>query len=144
AIGDRRLSAYWGALRVYKPEFSCADRSDDHWLLMRERLDDPFERAALMGQLGQFAVNRLAPIEGVQGRRRAMEKAVAPIVSIPSPPPLAATPAVAAASPVAATGAAFPVEIAGALAELPGAMQQLTTQLRDLSGTIGHLVTVNA
>ncbi len=145
AIGDRRLSAYWGALRVYKPEFSCADRSDDHWLVMRERLDDPFERAALIGQLGQFAVNRLAPIEGVQARRRAMEKPVATVVSIPSTPvPAAAVATVAAASPVAAPAAAFPVEIAGALAELPGAMHQLAAQLRDLSGTISHLVAVNA
>jgi hypothetical protein len=143
AIGDRRLSAYWGALRVYKPEFSCADRSDDHWLVMRDRLDDPFERAALFGHLGQFAVNRLAPIEGVRARRKAMEKPAAAIV------PVVATPAAPVAETQSATVPsaivpAFPVEITGALAELPAAMQQLAAQLADLSGTISHLVSVNA
>jgi hypothetical protein len=145
AIGDRRLSAYWGALRVYKPEFSCADRSDDHWLLMRDRLDDPFERAALLGQLGQFAVHRLAPIEGVQARRKALEKPVAPIVPV-TPPVAAAVDAASpnAVAPVAPVAPSFPVEITGALAELPAAMQLLAAQLSDLSGTISHLVSVNA
>ena len=143
AIGDRRLSAYWGALRVYKPEFSCADRSDDHWLLMRDRLDDPFERAALLGQLGQFAVNRLAPIEGVQARRKAMEKPVAPIVPAVAAP-VAPSVEILAPTIAAPLAPAFPVEITGALAELPAAMQLLAAQLGDLSGTISHLVSVNA
>lgn len=53
ALGDRRLSCYWGALRVYLPEFSCADRPEDHPLLVRERLLDPVIRADLVGKLAR-------------------------------------------------------------------------------------------
>lgn len=50
----------------------------------------------------------------------------------PSPPPT---------RPVAAEVSA---EGLGALAELPAAMSQLAAQLHDLTGAVGHLVTVNA
>lgn len=56
ALGDRRLSAYWGALRVYRPGFSCADDPTDHPLLRQEAVADPVMRAALLGQLGRHAV----------------------------------------------------------------------------------------
>ncbi|GEM_PF-1343263 len=54
-LGDRRLSCYWGALRVYMPSFSCADRPDEHPLLQQERVADPIERARLIGNLARFA-----------------------------------------------------------------------------------------
>ncbi|NUQ13285.1 MAG: hypothetical protein HUU26_13310 [Gemmatimonadaceae bacterium] len=59
-LGDRRLSAYWGALRVYLPGFSCGDRPEEHPLLVRDRLVDPVMRADLYGSLGRFARRRIA------------------------------------------------------------------------------------
>lgn len=53
ALGDRRLSCYWGALRVYLPEFSCADDPDEHPLLVRDRLVDPVIRAGVVGRVSQ-------------------------------------------------------------------------------------------
>jgi hypothetical protein len=153
-LGDRRLSAYWGALRVYKPEFSCADRSDDHWLLMRDRLDDPLEQAALIGKLGQFAADRLVAIEGVNERRSALERA-APTTVVPSTPrpavhaeslsletpsaPSPAQPPVRADASAGATIDAGPV-----LSTLAAAIQDLGVHMRELAGTIGHLVSANA
>lgn len=54
-LGDRRLSCYWGALRVYMPDFSCADRPDQHPLLQHDRLTDPLMRAGLIGNLSRIA-----------------------------------------------------------------------------------------
>ncbi len=51
ALGDRRLSAYWGALRVYLPDFSCADAPAAHPLLVRDQIVDPVLRAELVGRL---------------------------------------------------------------------------------------------
>ena len=53
ALGDRRLSCYWGALRVYLPEFSCADDPEEHPLLVRDRLVDPVIRAGVVGRVAQ-------------------------------------------------------------------------------------------
>ncbi len=78
-IGDKRLSAYFGALRVYRPEFTCADRSDQHWLLLGERVEDPVERAALIGKLGRFAIDRHLPISGIRERRARIAAASAGI-----------------------------------------------------------------
>lgn len=39
ALGDRRLSCYWGALRIYMPTFSCADSGSEHPLLVRDRVE---------------------------------------------------------------------------------------------------------
>jgi hypothetical protein len=50
-LGDRRLSCYWGALRVYQPGFSCADDGRSHPLLVDDRVLDPVERAGLAGTL---------------------------------------------------------------------------------------------
>lgn len=58
-VGDKRLSCYWGALRVYMPEFSCADRPETHPLLVRERVLDPVMRAGLVGTLGRLAGRRV-------------------------------------------------------------------------------------
>lgn len=55
AVGDKRLSCYWGALRVYMPSFSCADRPDEHPLLQHERAGDPIDRARLIGMLSRYA-----------------------------------------------------------------------------------------
>lgn len=169
-IGDRRLSAYWGALRVYRPDFTCADRSEDHWLLLRDRVEDPVQRATLLGHLGRFTAHRVLPIDGVAARRALLERAkpqpepaatptstttVGPTAPTPTAPPQAApTPAVAeptvtpvAAAAVSATPAGvavLPVAVSESLEALPGVMQHLVAQLSDLSGTIAHLVAANA
>lgn len=143
AIGDRRLSAYWGALRVYRPDFSCADRSEDHWLLLRERVDDPLELASLLGKVGRFAAERHAPISGLAERRETLtRKAHSALVTTPP----AAAPAAAAAtgSAAAGVGPAIPAEVTETLSYLRAATDGLTNQLRDLAGTIAHLATTNA
>lgn len=141
AVGDRRLSAYWGALRVYRPEFSCADRSEDHWLLMRDRIGDPIERAALLGRIAQAAVPRLLPVDGVAAWRRAA-----------APEPTAATPegsVVGREADSDATGkpadhpAADPAANHQVAAAHPVATMQLdriSAQLTELSGTLAHLL----
>lgn len=150
AIGDRRLSAYFGALRVYREEFSCADRSDDHWLLLRERLDDPLERAALVGRVARVVANRHLPIEGLRARCEALARSsaaahvviptastgVSDHVSVPPPSSEQAT----STLPVAG----LPPAVVAALGDLPVAIGTLAAQLRDLSGTIAHLVVANA
>lgn len=139
AIGDRRLSAYFGALRVYRPEFSCADRSDDHWLLVRDRLEDPLERAILVGGIAQATLHRALPVEGVAARRAAR---AAPTPA-PEVPPPEAMPESAEHQPAAITPQ-WPVAVLGALTTLPSAMAQLAAQMHDLAGAVGHLVTVNS
>lgn len=140
AVGDRRLSAYWGALRVYRPEFSCADRSDDHWLLTRERVDDPVERAALIGKLGRLALDRHLPVEGVRARREARQ----PIPPVTRTEPTASqvdiTGSTTGKGESAATPAALPTETLAALSALPAAIESLAARLSDLSGTVAHLV----
>jgi hypothetical protein len=150
AVGDRRLSAYFGALRVYRADFSCADRSEDHFLLRNDWLDDPVLRAELMGRLAMLNAQRLLPVDGIQARRLMRERRrqaasapSAPAVAEPKTPVVDATPASAAAPVIVQAPPLDPV-IAEALAALPGAMQALTAHLRDLSGTIGQLVATNA
>lgn len=90
ALGDRRLSCYWGALRVYLPEFSCADRPEDHPLLVRDRLIDPVMRADLLGRLGRRAGGGVTMPPGVEARRRppidVAPVVVTPVVVTPAPP----------------------------------------------------------
>jgi hypothetical protein len=50
-IGDRRLSCYWGALRIYQPGFSRSDDGRSHPLLVADRVSDPVERTGLAGLL---------------------------------------------------------------------------------------------
>lgn len=70
ALGDRRLSAYWGALRVYLRGFSCADQPHDHPLLHADRLIDPVERAFLVGRLGRTAASELPWPRGIERATR--------------------------------------------------------------------------
>lgn len=51
ALGDRRLSCFFGAMRLYLPRFSCADNPYDHPLLLGESVVDPMERAEMAGEL---------------------------------------------------------------------------------------------
>jgi hypothetical protein len=65
ALGDRRLSCYWGALRLYLPEFSCADAPETHPLFVDDRIVDPVVRAQLRGMLGRAARHRVPTPAGV-------------------------------------------------------------------------------
>lgn len=57
AVRDKRLSCFYGALRIYLPGFSLADDHHAHPLLVNERLADPVMRAhefgAVAAQLGR-------------------------------------------------------------------------------------------
>nr|MCU0616989.1 hypothetical protein [Gemmatimonadaceae bacterium] len=59
SLGDKRLSCFYGALRVYLPGFTCADEPTHHPLMLRDRLLDPIERTALVGQLAQRAAREI-------------------------------------------------------------------------------------
>ncbi|HMS03376.1 MAG TPA: hypothetical protein PKE51_10400, partial [Gemmatimonadaceae bacterium] len=65
SLGDRRLSCFFGALRVYLPGFTCADEPTHHPLMLRDRLVDPIERLALVGQLAQRAARESTLPAGV-------------------------------------------------------------------------------
>lgn len=147
AVGDRRLSAYWGALRVYLPEFSCADRPEDHPLLMRDRVEDPVQRAALVGRLGRAGLSRYFPVAADASAERDAEP-----TAVGTAPPVASIhrDLAPSSSPATTDAAAFPAPVAtlpfGSVhgGELSGAIQALAAQIRDLSGTIAHLVAANA
>lgn len=147
AVGDRRLSAYWGALRVYRPEFSCADRSDDHWLLMRDRLEDPLERASLLGSVALSTRDRIVPLEGVAARR---EAAVVGTVVLSREDRAEVEPQVRslppAAEPTASLSGITPVtlDVGPALADLPAVIAELAMQMHELAGAVSHLVGINA
>lgn len=132
AIGNRRLSAYWGALRVYRPTFSCADRSDDHWLLLRDRVEDPLERTALVGKVGAFSVERHGAMASID-------------LPAPVAPPVLAAQAADAEHLPAATGERTEAPVtAAALESVSQGIEALGTLLRDVSGTIAHLAAANA
>ena len=64
-MGDKRLSCFWGALRIYQPEFSCASPPEEHPLLLRDLLTDPFQRAELVGRLASVSYTHLRAHETV-------------------------------------------------------------------------------
>lgn len=153
AVGDKRLSAYFGALRIYQAGFTCADSGAEHWLLLRDRVEDPVERAGLIGRLGLAAAQRRGPIEGLRSRvesrsvpavrtadRTAADPAEEKTAATRSP----ATPAAGTATPPATPAAAGTELHLPQLAALPEILQSLSARIGDLAGTIAHLVAVNA
>ncbi|MGH7507066.1 MAG: hypothetical protein ACRELX_15530, partial [Longimicrobiales bacterium] len=54
AVGDKRMSCYWGAVRSYMPGWSRHDDPLDHPLLIADRLADPVMRGTWFGELGVF------------------------------------------------------------------------------------------
>jgi hypothetical protein len=151
SLGDRRLSCYWGALRIYMPGFSCADRPEDHPLLMSERLEDPVIRADILGKLGRFAGTRVRMPAGIAARRsNLVAEAAAPATAPIAEPEKRTTqpsdtPAPAIAEAREAITMAPPASLAN---ELSGALQPIFTllgsQLTVLAGTIDQLVEMNA
>jgi hypothetical protein len=135
-IGDKRLSAYFGALRVYHPEFTCADRSDQHWLLLSERAEDPLERAALVGKLGRFAVDRHLPINGIRERRA---RAVAAQVHSAGQHPVPA-----GAQEAATTAPETPQVQVADVDRLSATLASLDSRIAELTQMLSGLVNANA
>lgn len=149
SLGDRRLSCYWGALRVYMPGFSCADRPEEHPLLVRERLLDPVIRADLLGKLGMFARLRVRMPPGVSERRRVVETSVPPEQSVAPPNaanltggPRASSGPAYSETPAAAVTAAS-ADLSPLVTAMPPLLLGLGKQLAELAATIAHLVEAN-
>lgn len=137
ALGDRRLSAYWGAFRVYQPGFSCADSPPDHPLLMRERLADPVMRAALFGRLAIEQATRHSMPPGVH-QRRATPHGTA------DPGPAASLPAAAAAPVAPGVTAELPEEAQTPTGASPGVLAGLERRLESIAGALAQLTTLTA
>ncbi len=69
AVGDRRMSCYWGAARAYMPGWTRHDDPLDHPLLVRDRLEDPLQRATWTGELGVAMCDRVSLPPGLEARR---------------------------------------------------------------------------
>lgn len=157
SLGDRRLSCFFGALRVYLPGFSCAERPEDHPLLLRDRLVDPVVRAELVGRLGQAAARRVRMPPGAivppapPSEAPTSRTASAPPEAAPRPvatPEVIASPVAPSADTTVApafTGdSAMPSDQAALGAALPTVLAGLGAQIGALAATIGHLVDANA
>jgi hypothetical protein len=169
SVGDKRLSCYWGALRVYMPEFSCADRPENHPLLVRERVLDPVIRAGLVGTLGRFAGGRVRlptlverVSSGPSAGSKPLDPPATPSVVTLDEPSLPATPSSAQAGDSATVTPPMPQDAASVsaptltapptdfleplrvLAPVPALLAGLGTQIEALAATITHLVESNA
>jgi hypothetical protein len=168
ALGDRRLSCYWGALRVYLPDFSCADRPEDHPLLMADRLVDPVIRADLVGKLALFTRQFIHTTNGrghgtpsVASDISDIQRAHPHVVLSGLPETVArndsAEPAVAAVTPtiaaptlvseppsMAVSIGGLPPDVLQALGSMPLALDALTAQVAALADTIGQLAIANS
>ncbi|HEX7122329.1 MAG TPA: hypothetical protein VF178_08180, partial [Gemmatimonadaceae bacterium] len=134
ALGDRRLSCYWGALRVYLPEFSCADRPEDHPLLVRDRLIDPLMRADLLGRLGRRAGASLVMPPSVAERR---DPPVATPSSIPDAVAVAEAPPATTGAPA---DASHPIAPSAEPPATPGVLALIGRQLADLTRLTTQMV----
>lgn len=165
-LGDKRLSAFWGALRIYFPRFSCADRPEDHPLLLRERVTDPVIRADLIGKLSRRVAPRVRMPDGVDAssestpNARATATAARPALTLDAaaqepaascPPLSSAVPSAASdarrnalldapATPVAASAPNFMPLLAG----MTSILGDLGAQIGALASTITQLVEANA
>lgn len=168
-LGDRRLSAYWGALHVYLPGFSCADSAESHPLLVDDRLVDPVMRAGLVGQLSLHMRRRVLEPEGVAELREASSPRAAKVAPAAthagaSAPPAAslvptteAVPVRDASAPEVSASAVPEIAVAPSphlldelllllrpLADLPAALSRLAESNAALVDEISRLRTTNA
>lgn len=97
ALGDKRLSCYWGAMRAYLTDFSCADAPHRHPLLIGERVSDPVVRAQFRGSLALALRSLTRDPDGVATLREP------PAVTAPAPEPSRPPAPVPATAPEAAT-----------------------------------------
>lgn len=58
-VGDKRLSCFFGALRIYMPGFTPSDDPYDHPLLVQDRLVDPVMRATEMGRAAMYVARAI-------------------------------------------------------------------------------------
>lgn len=155
SLGDKRLSCYWGALRIYLPEFSCADRPESHPLLVRDRLLDPVMRASLLGTLGRSAARRVrmpelgspSPRSSPREEGRPSERAAAAAEAAGHVLPAGAdAPSFPSSGLPAGTGGTTPAvaEPAGGLPAIAPLLTALGQQIGSLAATITTLVDSNA
>jgi hypothetical protein len=133
ALGDRRLSAYWGAMRAYLPRFSCADDARRHPLLRRDEVTDPVLRAFLIGRLAAEGAAATRWPSGITRREIPDAKAVA------APPPAEAQPPSAPAVVLDGPTAAVPVdltEVLGQLSSLVAVHQRIADELEQMRATL--------
>ena len=76
AVGDKRLSCYWGASRCYFPEWSRHDEPRDHPLLVADRLADPLMRATWLGEIGMWTGAAVVMPPSIAQRKAALERKV--------------------------------------------------------------------
>jgi hypothetical protein len=135
SLGDRRLSAYWGALRVYMPGFSCADRSSEHPLLVRDQLIDPVMRADLLGRLGRWAAEHVMMPTSVRDRQAPLAQVTPIRVNQPDARPAETNPAPPPATPGTPNRGPAPdqhelVAAVARLSELTAAVLEEVSRLR--------------
>jgi hypothetical protein len=151
SLGDKRLSVYWGALRIYRPGFSCADRPEDHDLLVRDRVIDPIMRTELFGRLARLASLRVTMPAGVEERRNppalqqpaallVVEEPPAPtgVINSPIATPVTSSPVIQPAWPASL------LDLAPQVAGLAAAVASLVESNRALTDEIARLRTTNA
>jgi hypothetical protein len=136
-LGDRRLSCFFGAMRVYQAGFSCSDDGLSHPLLLKDRLSDPVVRSGLAGSLA-LLTRSLVPVPAgvvdVTGAEPSASHVAGVAVSpgpaapVPVAVPLAATPATPAPVSVQAVATAVPVAVAS-LPALESAIRLLADQI---------------
>lgn len=133
ALGDRRLSAYWGAMRAYLPAFSCADEPHRHPLLRRDEITDPVLRAFLIGRLAAAGATGIRWPNGIARQERAAPKAVAapPPSEVPSP----SVPAAVVDGPAIAARVDL-TEVLGHLSSLLAVHQQVADELEQMRATL--------
>lgn len=132
SLGDRRLSAYWGALRVYLPGFSCADWSDAHPLLRNDIIGDPVMRAEVAGRLAARNATRMPMPQGVEELRAAAAPRARPVTASAAPGNQAASTPVLAPS---SDGAADSTSVAD--------LSALEARLDDVTAAIARLAEVS-
>ena len=69
AVGDRRMSCYWGAARCYLPGWTRHDDPLEHPLLIGDRLADPIMRATWLGEVGMWLASEPESAPSVEERR---------------------------------------------------------------------------
>lgn len=152
-IGDKRLSCFFGALRIYMPGFTPSDDPFDHPLLVRDRLVDPVMRAAEMGQAAIFVARALempdpfgwdppAPPAEERGADPADVPPPAPATAPPDPEPTPAPATTPQAAPEPEAAAAPTSEPAPPSPDLPEVLALLRQGLEaqaHLAREIGRL-----
>ena len=136
AVGDPRMSCYWGAARCYLPRWSRHDDPLEHPLLLADRLEDPVLRAAWLGEIGLWLGSRLELPPSLEERREAAAAAAAP----PPPPAPAETAEPAEGNEAAETTSPAPQLLHDVLNQL----QRVNEVMARLADEVERLRTISA